>query len=152
VPTAQGSFRHGVVSQERERLPAQPGTDEAYPAKLLRPHVRQDRLGDLHGAEEVDLEELRDEVLARFLNGAGARHAGIVDEDIDPAKDIEGFSDLNLNVRLGGSDIEVQRRNVIRLLVGETLGGVSARGDDLVAAGSDAVDEGGADARSSAGD
>lgn len=118
----------------------------------MRPEERQDGLRDMHRSEQIDRVHVVDISVCGLLGAAHGRHAGVVEEHVDVAKDGPGGFDLGRDVLAAGGDVELEQGEVGGFERGQTFFDFAAGCDDFVAAGDDFLDEGFADARGGAGD
>jgi hypothetical protein len=104
-----------------------------YRAVALGPHVRKDQARQRSGSEEVQLKERSQLVVGGLLDCADLSPTGVVDEDVDPAKAVNGLCDRSFSLA-GIGHIE---RDRVRAVVGSEVSEptlVSCRRHDVVAA------------------
>ena len=91
------------------------------PPRALRPHVRQDELGEMGEAEEVHLELVAGLVDGDVLDGPVEAEAGVVDEDVDPPFAVDDLANGPLVVG-GLADVHLHGDDAVVGQLGEPVG------------------------------
>src|SRR5437660_6792686 len=100
-------------------------------AGALRAHDRQRRLGHPESAEHIGFDLVAGFLFADLLDGAEMAVAGIVDDDVEPAKALVRLGDSRVDGFLVG-DVELDRGDVVAIFldqISERAGVTGGRGN-----------------------